>query len=210
MAIKPECSPITIAGNPFYVSDVKLEFLTEECYRNEFDHEKLRQAKENVSGAKATLVPSFAGNVTQVGYTCTPIRPRPVTPNDIDMPNIRHRWNINRWTLTGCPTLASSVNTLLAVSTTHQQLLWVYTDRLGIINSEDVSIEYLLAAQNDSLLFLQNTGVNMSGYVLGPGSSVYSNILITKAEIIAEYESLTNPGLVYFTWTATIDQRTYV
>src|SRR5271165_3557470 len=164
--IKPPDSGIILAGYGLFVDEIETTFLSEFFDRAEFDHERQRQAKEQ-TGVIAQFVPMFAGQVAQIGYTCAPVTPRPVTPIDGDIINIKKRFDIQRWTMKGLPSNYNNTQALLQVAATHRKFLDIFNYRQNLTGQSDISIALLQQFQTDVFTYLTNTGVFMTGAAVG-------------------------------------------
>lgn len=204
MPIKPNGSQIVINGSSLMLDDLAITTEHQLFQRQEFEHNKLRQAK-NTDGSTAIFITLLGGRVAQLASTCGAIQSvRPVTPDDSDINNIEQRFNITRYQLTGGPSSAASVNALKTLAALHQVLLARFEAHQAITQL-DVSYQELVTLQAETFSYLTTTGISMSGAALD--NSTVSNILVTQFNAPVMYE-IPTPQTLIKGWSATIEVRT--
>ena len=135
--------------------------------RPEFSAERQRQVKE-VSGAKPQFIDLYGGLILQATSTCTTSTTRPIGTDDANIDNIKKRWDIRRYRITGSTSLDEYVNILSYTALTHKGLMAKYQTHLAEAASMDISITELLNLQGDSFSYLTSTGLAMYGDAITP------------------------------------------
>ena len=202
--IKPSGSTITFGSTTLFVDDAQFEFTSEFFDRNEFEHEKLRTAKET-NGTIPIFLPLFGGRIVQIITTCThePMA-RPVTPNDTAVDQIKQRFDIRRYTLKGLPSLSSNVSTVETTAMAHKVLLDRFQAHIAEV-ALDISYELLISLQSETFSYLTGTGYTITGNSL-LGSE--SNMIIRSFSTSCEYEI--PGGATYRSWNAVVDNLVIV
>lgn len=205
MPLRPEGAQISIGGNALFVDDIKQTFVIQQIERDEFKHQRQRTVLED-SGIAPILITKFAGGFAQLSYTCANVTVRPTIPDDVNIFNIYQRWQILRYTVTGAPSLVSSVGSVYSIFQVHKVYLGVLDTHYAIAKG-DVSIQELETLQTDSIFnTIQTTGLTVSSNSIG----TLTNCLISNFTIDYAYEiplnSAGTSNTLYQSWSATIDQ----
>lgn len=160
--------------------------------RLEFSNEKLRQAK-NTNGSVPQYFQLFGGQVAQVQTSCNSgVQSRPLGPDDANIDNIKRRFDISRYKLSGFESYDSSVDNIHRIAIDHKILLNRFQAHLSIVQSLDLSYTQLITMQGISFSYLTTTDVAMYGDAITP-----VGVLSVAALIGAT--SITSPQAVQFT-----------
>lgn len=210
MAITPKESQLTFilsgASSVVYADEIQYAFVTEPFDRIEFSNEKLRSAT-TTTGASPIIVNNWTGQRVQMGTICTADEPRPLTPDDANVDNIKRRWNIDRFTISGGVSLATQLDDITTIAIAHQKLLAKFNQHIAK-GSMDISYTALKAMQLISLNYLSTTGLTVTGPALGTAN----NVLIASWNTDVAYEVLLPGGssLVLQKWSAVLEVRSEV
>lgn len=212
MPIAPVGSSVVINGNTLFVSDVKVSFITEFFDRLEFQHARLNSAPNSVGqhALKTTLLGDTRAQIVIGALSFTPVVPQnpDVLVSGSNFGNVKKKFNILRYELSGAPSDSGSVSNVLTTAKNHIQQLAVFQAYLDKASNMDTEYNELIALQSETFSYLTNTGISMSGNSL---NGTVDNILITSfsPDVVYEYPTDLVGGYQLFqTWTATIDVRT--
>lgn len=208
MALNPIGSSITISSSTLIVEALTCQTLYEPFDRLEFNFAKLRDVKVTTTGEKRLIGENLTGKPFQIVYGCsdqTAVQLIPLTEAAFDQ--VKRRFKIKRFNITGAFSSASAVNSLFTLASTHQNFLAEfqgYQARAG----GDIGYSDLVALQSQTFNYLTTTGVSMSGTALDTSET---NMLITQmsAETVLSIPTST-PGVneFYKTFNITIENRT--
>lgn len=167
MPIRPAGSLIYVAGVPATVREVKYTFDVEFFERVEFSNEKLRAAK-NVDGSKSIFIDLFGGKVVQFASTCNTYNTvRPIGPDDANVDDIKKRWDIRKYSLSGDVNNTGSVQTLQAYHQVHKTYLTRFQAHIQQ-SGMDLSYTALVALQAETFSYLTSTGLSIYGNPITP------------------------------------------
>lgn len=154
---------------------VSYSFESEFFDRVEFSNERLRNAK-NTDGSKPVFYDMFGGKVLQLSTSCGSANTvRPVTPDDANIDNIKKRWDIKRYKLSGI-SLDADINLIYQTGQAHKILL----DRFLAHQAQaqmDISYTALVAMQSETFSYLTTTSFAMYGDGISPNGYVGTTVL---------------------------------
>lgn len=185
-----------------YVDTVEYEFVVEPFDRVEYSNPKLRSAPTS-SGAQPMIVNTFGNKPIQLASSCTGDSARPLIPDDSNINSIKQQFNIDRYTISGSPSVAAQVDALYTVAKAHIKLLSKFQLHLEKANME-LSYTALVAMQSETFSYLTSTGLDMTGASLG---GTVSDVLITKFSPGVAY-LISSSGSMIKDWSMTVEVRT--
>lgn len=211
MPLKPEGSSISVGGYTLFVADVKYTFVTEYFDRVEFQHERLRNAP-NLSGQHAIRTTLLGNTPAQIVIgslsfqDVVPLNPD-VTVTSSNYGNIKKKFNIKRYEITGMASAVSQVDAVYSLAQNHLQQLakfQAYLDKAGSMETEYLELK---ALQSETFSYLTTTGTSLSGDAI---ESTQTNMLITRFEPSVDYAVVTDSvGTVFVlkSYSLTIENR---
>jgi hypothetical protein len=138
--------------------------------------------------------------------TCTDTQARPLIPDDSNIDLIQNRFDIQRWTLKGLPSLPLNLSEIYTTYAIPSAILLSQFQEHQAAIQMDLSYNELLVLQNDPVFYnLQNTSLTVTGSTIGSES----NILITKMDPVFDFD-IPNPSEQYLTWSMTLENRIIV
>lgn len=209
--IKPGSSPITYSSSAgsgtIYVDSIEKTIVFQNFDRLEFSNRKLQEAL-TTTGSRALIVEGFGGQPIQLLTTCTSDVPRPLSPDDNGVYQIKQRFNISRYTIKGACNQSTDISNFLQTLNSHLILLNRFDLYLGEL-SMNLSINFLEVLQTATFSFLTSTDLSLTSNIFG---GAISNLLLTEFTQDVEYEA-PNPGTgggsqILSTFTATMENRT--
>lgn len=217
MPILPIGSTLTIGGTTLFVSEVKKSFVNEYFDRIEFQYARLRTSP-NAAGQRPILT-TLLGNtpaqivigsisfqdVVPLGPDVTAVADTGYTSN---FGNIKKRFDIVRYEISGSPTDAASIATVFTLAESHIKLLARFQSYLDKSASMETSYKELKALQLETFSYLTGTGVSLIGNSV---SGTVSNVLITgfQPDVVYEVPTDNSGGFQMLQgFTLTVDQRT--
>lgn len=214
MPIKPGSSPISFTvvtsgvSGTLYCNDISFTRVIQNFDRTEFSNARLRAAP-TTTGATPLIVPAFGNQPVQLLTTCTDDVPRPLTPDDDNIANIKQRFNIIRYVIQGAVSAGADVSNLYTVWADHIIRLNRFDLHLAKLQM-DLSIDYITGMQGADFNYLTSTGLTFTGNALG--GTPLTNMLITDYVIGVEYEARLPDGsgnsTVLYDFQLTIENRT--
>lgn len=211
MPVRPGSTLITFTNSAstsvtLYADEVGLTKTVEPFQRMEFSNQRRREVKNSLGGLPM-IVNNIANLPLQISVSCANDSPRPLTPDDANLPNINQQFNIQRYTLRGAPTPVAALAVVQAQAVIHRDYLQAFQYHQTSVGS-DISYDYLvntLAAEDFS--YLTTTNVSIAGNALG---GTATQMLITEFSQDVAYESLDATGtpVVVSAWSMTIENRT--
>lgn len=212
MPIKPAGSILTFTSSetdyPVVIEDIQFQFNSEFFQRAEFEHNKLRSAK-NTDGSIPIYITLFAGKIVQLTATCSgSVEARPLTPDDDSVDDINQRFDIKRYTIKGGPSLAANVDALYSISVAHK-VFWDRFQGHQQAVSLDISYDDLVTLQAEDFSYLTTVDLTMAGNSL---ASTESNMLIRSFNVGVEYEipAASGPSTLYKSWSMVVENITIV
>ena len=185
-----------------YVDTVEYEFVVEPFDRLEYSNSKLRTAPTS-SGAQPMIVNTFGNKPIQLASACTGDSARPLTPDDSNINSIKQQFNIDRYTISGSPSLSSQVDAIYTVAKSHIKLLSKFQLHLEKAGME-LSYTALVAMQSETFSYLTATGVDLTGTSLG---GTLEDVLITKFSPGVAY-LVSSSGTIIKDWSMVVEVRT--
>jgi hypothetical protein len=214
MPIKPGNTPITYSSSNgsgiLYVNTCGLTEVFQNFDRLEYSYKRLRDAPTD-SGALPLIVTAFGNQPIQLLTTCTGDVPRPLTPDNVNnnIDNIKKRWNILRYTITGGCNTFTDVENLRAQLEEDLTTLNGFDLYLAELNM-DVSVTYLEALQALTFSNIITTNLSLTSNLF---DGTISNLLLTEFTWDAEYESTNAASVGGYTtlygFSATLQNFTY-
>lgn len=177
----------------------------EEFDRMEYDNERLRTAK-TLCGQRRLITENLAGTPIQIVTSCGDATPVPLGPNsDSNFNNVKKRWDIKRYIITGATSEAEEVNTLYTIAADHQSRLARFKHYLARSGQGDTPYETLIALQSETFSYLTSTGLTMYGTSM---EDVETNMLITSLSIENTLAIPTSTTPEFFkTFQLTVERR---
>ncbi len=208
MAILPGSSLLTFTfgSSSFdtYVDEVSLQYTIETFIRSEFLHERLREVPLT-DGTLPIVNRNIANTPHQQILSCSADFARPLGPTTLSNFNSAHqRFNIQRYSIKGAPTLSTNLVQLAVKAFAHRKLLNNFEYHLAKSNG-DIGRSNLVSLQDETFSYLTNTSVNMTGASVG---GTVSNILIIDFSTSVAYEATDGSGEIIQEWNMTADFRT--
>lgn len=212
MAINPTGSFVTLASSVLFISDIRVSFVTEFFDRLEFQHARLNSAPNSVGqhALKTRLLGDTPAQIvigTLSFQDVVPLNPD-VTVTSSNYDNIKRKFNIVRYEITGAPTASSSVSSVFTKAKDHIQQLAKFQSYIDKSSSMDTEYLELIALQAETFSYLTTTGISLSGNAV---NSTVNNVLITKFEPDVAYEVIVDSignYQVLQSFTLVVEQRT--
>ena len=188
MALRPGSALLTFASGavsiPTYINEAARKFDVIDFDRNEFSNAKLAAAKNSLGG-QPIVVRNVANTPIQVNIACSGDTARPFAPDDSNIPSIKQRFNVQKYTITSALNPYGVCDTLEAIYTVQRKLL----DKFALYQEEstsmDLSYTFLLGLQAETFSYLTSTSASMTGNCIG---GTISNLLISDFAYTAEIE----------------------
>lgn len=192
-----------------YVSNIEITFFCETFDRAEYRNERLNQAP-TLSGAQPQYATNLAGQIIQQGITCTGDSARPIGADDNNLDNIKRKFNVTRYTVTGALSTKANVDQLQVWAIDHQKQ-WTATFKRHqeIVSNEKISYGALLNFQNNTFTAITTTGISVTGIPLGGVwiNNIYINSF--KQGIERAFKNSAGTIEIYKTFVMEFDVRTY-
>jgi len=154
--------------------------------RPEFSHDRLRSAK-NSDGSSPVFIQLFGGRVAQLFTTCGNVNTtRSVLPDDSVVSQIKRRWDIRRWTITGSISTAQTVAKLADQAEQDRIKFARYQAHIQEVGM-DISYQRLLELQAETFSYLQTTSLSMYGNALPPMGYLSAGCSIGETSLSTTY-----------------------
>lgn len=186
------------------VDDAPWSFVIDEFDRDEYKHEKLKNA-QNEDGSRAGFQTNIDGKEIQIESVCAESPARDTRPDDSALDDIMKRWDIKEYRIKGAASSPTAVNTIYNVFLDHRKRLNRFNYYRGRLN-QNISVQLLTELQGEDFSYLYNTGLTITGAATDNVSE--TNCLITAFDPGVLHENTRTGAITTMSWSATIQIRT--
>ena len=188
-----------------WATEVSLTKVVEPFQRQEFSNQRRREVKNSLGGLPM-IVNNIANLPLQVSISCAGDSPRPLLPDDANLPNINQQFNIQRYTVQLAPTPVANLAVVQAQAVVHLGYLQQFQYHQTSVGS-DISYNELLSLANEDFSYLTTTNVSIAGDALG-GTAPQMLITGFNQDVAFQITTAEGTNQVLSTGTLIIENRT--